>query len=74
MTNLIPSKLATLPTPEPGWYPDPSGNAGEQYWDGTRWRSDYVDCSYLNRKIKVLAAVSVAYYLFLVVATYGGLR
>jgi RDD family/Protein of unknown function (DUF2510) len=23
--------------PSPGWYPDPSGNAGQRYWDGTAW-------------------------------------
>jgi hypothetical protein len=23
----------------PGWYPDPSGAAGQQYWDGQRWHN-----------------------------------
>lgn len=25
------------PTPSPGWYPDPSGNGGQRYWDGGNW-------------------------------------
>jgi hypothetical protein len=24
-------------TPQPGWYPDPSGVAGQRYWDGQKW-------------------------------------
>jgi hypothetical protein len=24
-------------TPLPGWYPDPSGAAGQRYWDGVEW-------------------------------------
>jgi hypothetical protein len=27
----------TLTTPQPGWYPDPSGVAGHRYWDGQQW-------------------------------------
>lgn len=34
--------MASLPPPPPpgppaGWYPDPSGQAGYLWWDGTRW-------------------------------------
>ena len=25
------------PPPPPGWYPDPSGAAGQRYFDGSRW-------------------------------------
>lgn len=28
--------VAPAVTP-PGWYPDPSGTAGQRYWDGTAW-------------------------------------
>lgn len=27
----------TQPSPPPGWYPDPSGAAGQRYWDGRQW-------------------------------------
>jgi hypothetical protein len=27
----------TQPSPLPGWYPDPSGVAGQRYWDGQKW-------------------------------------
>jgi hypothetical protein len=27
----------TYPPPAPGWYPDPSGAAGQRYWDGKNW-------------------------------------
>ncbi|PKQ26851.1 MAG: hypothetical protein CVT64_03660 [Actinobacteria bacterium HGW-Actinobacteria-4] len=27
----------TTPTPAPGWYADPNGQAGLRYWDGTAW-------------------------------------
>lgn len=29
--------LMGAPTPGPGWYPDPSGNGGQRYWDGAKW-------------------------------------
>jgi hypothetical protein len=25
------------PAPHPGWYPDPSGGSGQQYFDGQQW-------------------------------------
>jgi uncharacterized RDD family membrane protein YckC len=25
------------PQPPPGWYPDPSGQPAQRWWDGTRW-------------------------------------
>lgn len=25
------------PTPQPGWYPDPSGGPGQRYFDGHQW-------------------------------------
>src|SRR5271166_1809222 len=27
----------TTPSPPPGWYPNPSGEAGQRYWDGNEW-------------------------------------
>ncbi|MBW0019594.1 MAG: NINE protein [Mycobacterium sp.] len=27
----------TSQQPAPGWYPDPSGNPGQKYWDGQQW-------------------------------------
>jgi threonine/homoserine/homoserine lactone efflux protein len=27
----------TQPSPQPGWYPDPSGTPGQRYWDGQQW-------------------------------------
>lgn len=27
----------TAPPPPPGWYPDPTGRPGQQYWDGRTW-------------------------------------
>jgi hypothetical protein len=29
----------TSQQPAPGWYPNPSGGAGQMYWDGQQWRS-----------------------------------
>lgn len=29
----------TAPQPAPGWYPDPSGGPGQQFWDGQRWQA-----------------------------------
>ncbi|HEX2211934.1 MAG TPA: DUF4352 domain-containing protein [Mycobacterium sp.] len=29
--------MTLAPYPQPGWYPDPSGNGGRRYWDGLRW-------------------------------------
>lgn len=29
----------TNPAAPPGWYPDPSGNGGQSYWDGRAWQS-----------------------------------
>jgi hypothetical protein len=26
-----------MTNPLPGWYPDPSGNPGQRYWDGQQW-------------------------------------
>lgn len=31
----------TKPTPQPGWYPDPSGT-GQRYFDGTAWTAQHV--------------------------------
>lgn len=31
---LVPAPPAAIP---PGWYPDPSGQPGQRYWDGARW-------------------------------------
>jgi peptidoglycan/LPS O-acetylase OafA/YrhL len=25
----------------PGWYPDPSGNGGQRYWDGSQWTDNF---------------------------------
>jgi Protein of unknown function (DUF2510) len=33
--TLVPADGPTVP--QPGWYPDPSGVAGQRYWDGQRW-------------------------------------
>ncbi|MDT5351454.1 MAG: hypothetical protein QOH91_4741 [Mycobacterium sp.] len=30
----------TTELPSPGWYPDPSGQPGQAYWDGERWHPD----------------------------------
>lgn len=27
----------TTPSPQPGWFPDPSGSGGQRYFDGTKW-------------------------------------
>jgi len=27
----------TAPLPQPGWYPDPSGEPGQRYFDGRDW-------------------------------------
>ena len=27
----------STPTTPPGWYPDPSGQPGQRYFDGLRW-------------------------------------
>lgn len=32
-----PDPSARRPGPQPGWYPDPFGEARERYWDGERW-------------------------------------
>jgi TM2 domain-containing membrane protein YozV len=29
----------TSSQPAPGWYPDPSGGPGQQYWDGQQWQA-----------------------------------
>lgn len=26
-----------MSNPQPGWYPNPSGEPGQRYWDGTEW-------------------------------------
>jgi hypothetical protein len=34
----VPTEPAASPAaPEPGWYPDPSGQARLRYWDGRAW-------------------------------------
>lgn len=32
-----PDPVSRRPDPDPGWYPDPFGEADERYWDGGRW-------------------------------------
>ncbi|MFN8041065.1 MAG: DUF2510 domain-containing protein [Acidimicrobiales bacterium] len=32
-----PDPASRRPDPDPGWYPDPFGEADERYWDGARW-------------------------------------
>ncbi len=27
--------------PAPGWYPDPSGNPGQRYYDGAQWTDQH---------------------------------
>ncbi|MHA7651760.1 DUF2510 domain-containing protein [Mycobacterium sp. ML4] len=34
--NRVPPTRPPSATP-PGWYPDPSGQPGRRYWDGTAW-------------------------------------
>lgn len=29
--------MTTPPSPLPGWYPNPSGEPGQRYWDGDKW-------------------------------------
>lgn len=31
--------MTKQPSPTPGWYPDPSGIAGQMYWNGHEWGS-----------------------------------
>lgn len=33
----------TTGVPQAGWYPDPSGEPGQKYWDGRQWQSDGPD-------------------------------
>lgn len=32
--------MATQLPPAEGWYPDPTGKAGQKYWDGNKWHQD----------------------------------
>lgn len=33
-----------MSNPQPGWYPDPAGNAAKlRYWDGAQWTDQYMD-------------------------------
>ncbi len=32
-----PVQSQAAPAPAAGWYPDPSGQGGERYWDGSTW-------------------------------------
>ena len=31
----------TTPNAQPGWYPDPSGQPGQRYFDGQRWTKHF---------------------------------
>src|SRR5574337_1368474 len=60
----------TNPAPRPGWYPDPSGNGGQRYFDGTRWTAHFAPPP-PPPAIVVTSATNHALHLILTLITCG---
>lgn len=43
-------------TPQPNWYPDPSGEAGLRWWDGTQW-TEYTHTDPAQQPLSALGTV-----------------
>jgi hypothetical protein len=55
--------------PAPGWYPDPSGGAGQRYWDGQKWAD--APAKPKSNKGKWIAGGVAALFLVILIANTG---
>lgn len=64
----------TAPPPPPGWYPDPSGQPGQRYWDGSAWHGTVPAPPRRQRKTverKVLLAVGGSIAVVIAISVLG---
>jgi hypothetical protein len=54
-----PANMAGV-NPAPGWYPDPSGQSGQKYWDGQAWTEPTGTPKKSNRNVIVVISVIAA--------------
>jgi len=59
------------PTPQPGWYPDPSGGPGQRYFDGHQWTITAPPSIIINNFAAPAGRPNTALHLALTVFTCG---
>ncbi|AGB21294.1 Protein of unknown function (DUF2510) [Mycobacterium sp. JS623] len=47
----LSSLVSTSANPQAGWYPDPSGVAGQRYWDGRQWTAPHTAAQTSGRSV-----------------------
>jgi hypothetical protein len=58
------------PTPRPGWYPDPSGNGGQSYWDGYQWTAQLPPHHQISTRAKwIISGLAVGGIALLMIGT-----
>lgn len=58
-SNSIRGMTATPSLPPPGWYPDPTDNTRQRYWDGGQWAAQPITTEHKGNSVRVRAAAVV---------------